>query len=222
MGLRCVEADKAQLYKVYGLAREYYDAALVILHDLKRRAERYPHGVRVVERDAEVIGFMTLWPLTKQAFDDILAGRIGDSALDGEKIMGCPMAPKCEYWYCMGYVVTDHREDSSLLLLYSSLSHLVEIAETKDREINIVMTLERPDEAKLLAELGFTYTYQDSADKAPIYHYVKSDYQHLQLKIREFEAALKDLGIEPNQHLRATGQGQSEGSGGGAKVGGER
>jgi hypothetical protein len=117
--------SETELQVISNLDREYFGADSVDYRGLLGWWKRYPDGVQALVRGSEIVGAVGIWPLSENAFRNLIHGKLDEidirPASISKKVDGKPRA----YWYFGDIVIAKkHKKRKlSLVLLEGAIRH---------------------------------------------------------------------------------------------------
>lgn len=116
---------------------------------------KYRQGVYMLERDGEIVGYISFWPLTRQAFEDFVHGRRLEKAISARNIQ--PPAGGIETFWYIGSVMLKvrWRKTAAARILLREATNLWLASMTPDAIMHLCALAYSAEGEKLLRRVGF-------------------------------------------------------------------
>lgn len=116
---------------------------------------KYRQGVYMLERDGEIVGYISLWPLTRQDFEDFVHGRRLEKEISARNIQ--PPAGCIETFWYIGSVMLKvrWRKTVAARLLLREATKLWLASMTPDAKLHLCALAYSEDGERLLRRFGF-------------------------------------------------------------------
>lgn len=140
-------AIEQDLKTIAWIDQETYGSDSVDHEGLSKWWHRYKKGVTVLLEDTEIIGAVGIWPVTKEAYENLTAGKIDERGLDEGKVCDEGDAAPRAYWYFGDIILLDRYQNSmrnfSGRLLMAAVQDWVEKGNLAD-ELHLCAVAIRP------------------------------------------------------------------------------
>jgi GNAT superfamily N-acetyltransferase len=141
------------LFRLWQINRDAYGERGAIGFDRYLTLWRaYPNAVYALRHDGEIVGGLSVWPLRRFAFRNVLRGQ---RDLTGQSLWNAHDVTGCAHWYITGIVVRpDYRRHGLQYLLREIFARSLEIARSQMR-VNICAVAHSGEGSRLLQRMGF-------------------------------------------------------------------
>ncbi|HEX8069642.1 MAG TPA: hypothetical protein VF546_06805 [Pyrinomonadaceae bacterium] len=164
--------NEAELKEIWRISQSIYGDMNVEFDKVVSWWKCYQKGVYVLYQGFTIIGYLSSWPLKKQAFDDILAGKRRERAITAKSICDENWVKPKTYWYVSNIVIRrKYRRTAALrtLILKASQGWIREVDFHNGVKL-CALAYSKEGEA-LLKRLGFSKfkDAKETLDKLPVY-----------------------------------------------------
>ena len=164
--------NEAELKEIWQISQSIYGETNVEFDKVLSWWKCYPKGVYVLYQQFTVVGYLSLWPLRKQAFNDILAGKRRERAITARSICAENYQKPRTHWYISNIVIRGkYRKTVAIkILILESLRRWITEAKF-DSGVKLCALAYSKDGEQLLRGFGFSkYREADETlDKLTVY-----------------------------------------------------
>ncbi len=164
--------NEAELKEIWRISQSIYGDMNVEFDKVVSWWRCYPKGVYVLYQGVTIIGYLSLWPLKKRAFEDMLAGNRRERAITARSICDASWVKPKTYWYVSNIVIRrKYRRTEALriLIFKASQSWIREVDSNNEMKL-CALAYSKEGEA-LLKRFGFSKfkDAEETLDKLPVY-----------------------------------------------------
>ena len=144
--------SQKELEEIWNIDCEAYGEANISKDILRKWWGTYPEGLYIVKKNGAVVGGFGIWPIAKDAYDNLKNGSIKELELT---VLNKNLS-KSNYWYISGIVIMKKYRRTKILwcMLYVIIKHWYE-TQVKSNSV-IIGSIPISDEGKdLLTRHGF-------------------------------------------------------------------
>lgn len=164
--------NEAELREIWQISQSIYGEMNVEFNKVLAWWKCYEKGVYVLYEEFTIVGYLSLWPLKKQAFKDILAGNRRERAITARSICEENYQKPKTHWYISNIVIRNkYRKTSALkILILEGLRRWINEAKFESGVKLCALAYSREGEA-LLRRFGFSKFREadETLDKLPVY-----------------------------------------------------
>lgn len=164
--------NKVELKEVWNISQSIYGADNVDFDKVISWWQCYHNGIYILCRDHTIAGYLSMWPIKKQTFKDIIRGSRRERELKAQSILGYKSQKPRTYWYITNIVVRKQfkKEKAVIVLLRGALAKWLAEANL-DSEIYICALGYSKEGEAMLKRYGFRKykEAEETLDKQPLY-----------------------------------------------------
>lgn len=97
--------NEAELRSIWKISQEIYREDNVDFQTVLSWWKCYPSGVFILYKDANIVGYFSMWPIKASTYKQIIGGRRRERELKRQSIMGKDATEPRAYWYITNIVV---------------------------------------------------------------------------------------------------------------------
>jgi hypothetical protein len=164
--------NEAELKEIWKISQSIYRENNVEFNKVLSWWKCYQKGVYVLYQEFTIVGYLSLWPLKKQAFKDILAGNRRERAITARSICEESYKKPITHWYISNIVISNkYRKTGALkILILEVLRRWINEAKF-DSDIKLCALAYSKEGEALLRRFGFSKfrEAEETLDKLPVY-----------------------------------------------------